>query len=188
MPRQGLTGPRAVSGERGLGFSSAAPSSIQRLAPRRLAIRVCQTDTREPTSLGRSHVHTSFILSTSTLAFAALCGCTGVSPSGLRADGTITALTSELPAETAYRRIVEGSRACYDSSFDVIADYFPTAQSGRVSASMKAMVGVSAAYVVDTSPAGTGTSIRGAAHQMATAVPANVTRWLAEDYKHCKLR
>jgi len=94
----------------------------------------------------------------------------------------------EAPPGVAYRKIVEGARACYERIFDVTADYFPDSQSGRISASMKTTFTMGTAFVVEVQPHGAGSTLRVVSHRSATGIPSNVGSWLAGNYESCGLK
>ena len=97
-------------------------------------------------------------------------------------------LMAELPPALAYRKVVEGARACYERMFEVTADYFPDGQGGRISAAMKTNFAMSTAFVVDIAPSGIGSSVRIASHKSATGMPTNIRKWLGGDYASCGLK
>lgn len=93
-----------------------------------------------------------------------------------------------VPSDTAYSRLVQGSRACFPQPVIVEADWFPDRRAGRVSMAMKTMVSVSTGYVVDVSPDGAGSAVHVAYHPSATLVIATVRAWIETgDYSACRL-
>jgi hypothetical protein len=140
------------------------------------------------TALSQDYMNNRFTkpLCTYTLA-ALLSGCAGVPPEGLLNEGDVSSFAVDMPPEVAYRKIVEGARSCYVRIFDVTADYFPEAHTGRVSASMKTTFAISSAFLADIAPSERGTTIRLASHRSTKAIPANVRKWLNGDYSACGL-
>ena len=122
------------------------------------------------------------------LSLTALSACVGAPPIQLANEGNIQTITVELPPGLAYRKVVEGARSCYESMFEVTADYFPDGQGGRISAGMKTTFAMSTAFVVDIAPSGAGSSVRIASHKSATGMPTNVRKWLVGDYASCNLK
>ena len=122
------------------------------------------------------------------LPFTLLTACVGAPPTQLSNEGTILEIVVEAPPGLAYRKVVEGARACYESMFVVAADYFPDSQGGRVSAAMKTTFALSTAFVVDISPSGSGSAVRIASHRVATGMPGNIRKWLDGDYTSCALK
>lgn len=123
-----------------------------------------------------------------SLPFTLLSACVGAPPSQLSSEGDVLAIVVEAPPGLAYRKVVEGARACYERMFDVAADYFPESHRGRVSAAMKTTFAMSTAFVVDIDPSGGGSAIRIVSHRSATGIPANVRKWLSGDYTACGLK
>ena len=117
-----------------------------------------------------------------------LSACVGAPPTQLANEGDVQSLTVELPPGPAYRKVVEGARACYERMFEVTADYFPDGQGGRISAAMKTTFAMSTAFVVDIAPSGTGSTVRIASHKSATGMPTNIRKWLGGDYASCGLK
>lgn len=121
-------------------------------------------------------------------AVAMLAGCAGTPPGRLAATGDVAVLEVVLPADLAYRRIVEGARNCYERDFDVASDYFPGTGGGRVSVSMRTAFTMSTALVADISSSGSGAVVRLATHPSATAMRSNVSAWLETGtYTACSL-
>ena len=110
------------------------------------------------------------------LALMVLSACVGAPPTQLVNEGDIQAISVELPPALAYRKVVEGARACYERMFEVTADCFPDGQGGRISAAMKTTFAMSTAFVVDIAPSGIGSSVRIASHKSATGMPTNIRK------------
>jgi hypothetical protein len=73
------------------------------------------------------------------LLVATLAGCTVRTVSVADSEGPLGSqlyFTAPVPPEQAWRRVLERSRECL-SGFEVVADYFAAANSGRISVQIK---------------------------------------------------
>ena len=115
----------------------------------------------------------------------ALAGCVGIPPQELQASGGKTVLASARPPATVYRQVATGSRACFERSFEVVSDYFPDAQTGRVSVSLRTPFALSSLYVAEVRPADAGSAVTVSVHPSAERygrkVIDNMRHWLDDE-------
>ena len=111
-------------------------------------------------------------------------GCVHKPPSHLRESGTSSQLKLSIQPEVAYRRLVQGARACHPT-MAVDADFFPDNRNATVSVSVKTPSQVLTAFLADVMPAEGGSLVKIYNLRGSESRAEAVRKWLQEDFSSC---
>ena len=119
----------------------------------------------------------------SAVAISLIAACSSP-PASLIERGDSRIFTVSEPPEVVYRKVVEGTRACY-AKRDIAADFFSDNRAGRVSMSLKTSLNISSLFTAEIRPVGTTTEVQVFYLKGNPVFAAAIEQWTKGDYSNC---